>query len=319
MATETEIQANILKLQSKINLLQEKACKMFGNILPKPLSMPKPNTTTLTKDQQERIEKNRLKAIQIRKKRSFESSTSSSSSSSSITTTNTNKRAKPNYHAGLSELEITPFQRNINETDKMISTLCEGFDELMEGGITSTDIFEVNGPSSSGKSQLVHQILTSVVVNSTTDKAIMIDTSNSFRPSRILQIAKGNSFIGGKKIKIGSDTSLLDRIQFARCANYDHLLGLLTSVLEREDTCSLPRLVVVDSISRLFRCVDHKKRQESRQSLNLVMTTLKKLTQRNVAVVITNEVTADFSANEGSTKAFKPAGGQQITKFLVSE
>ena len=115
----------------------------------------------------------------------------------------------------------------------------------------------------------------------------------------------------------GDTKPLLDRVKYAACSTSDHLLALLTSVIERKDP-ALPRLVVVDSISNLFRCVDASKRKESKQQLQQTMLALQQLTKRDVAVVITNEVTADFNAIPGSAKTFKPAGGKSITKYLTA-
>ena len=81
--------------------------------------------------------------------------------------------------------------------------------------------------------------------------------------------------------------------------------------------------MVVDSIIRLYRFPDEKqqseKRGEEKRQLTEVLQKLQGLSRRGVAVVVTNEVSADLSAKSSShSQAFKPAGGVLLARFLTA-
>ena len=239
------------------------------------------NSTPLTDIQIRRISENKKRALE--RKKQVESISSSSN-------------------------DVKPFQRDVGENP--ISTLVEDLDKLFEGGVGDSDFVEINGPSSSGKTQMVHQLMASVVTRSSTDRVVFLDTSGGFRPKRIVDICTGNLVNYS-----GSTKQLLDRIQYASVHRSDQLNAYVEMIAKSKDN-ALPRLIVVDSIIKLSRCVDSDQRQEQRIILKSIMSTLQQLSKRGVSVVVTNEVTADFSAP--SSKGFKPAGGKQITRFLTA-
>ena len=136
--------------------------------------------------------------------------------------------------------------------------------------------------------------------------AMYIDTEGSFRPERILQIAK----------RFGLDEDrCLDNVAYARAHNTDQQNQLLRdgAALMCENRFAL---LVVDSATALYR-TDFSGRGElsARQmSLGKFLRGLQKLADEfGVAVVITNQVVAQvdggamFAAN-----AAKPIGGHII-------
>jgi RecA/RadA recombinase len=271
-----QIEAAMAKLKEEMEVLQEKM---------------QPNSTNLTEDQLQRIRENKKRALE--RKKQVEST-----------------RKKQKVSTSTSSSEVKPFQRDVGENP--ISTLVEDLDTLLQGGVGASDFVEINGPSSSGKTQLVHQLLASVVVRSSTERCVLLDTSGGFRPKRIVDICRGKlvNFVGDTK-------TLLDRIQYASVHRSDQLNALVDMIKESKSE-ALPRLVVVDSIIKLSRCVDSNQRLEEKNLLQSVMMSLRELSKRGVSVVVKNEVTADFSAPAGSSKGFKPAGGKQITSFLTA-
>ena len=250
-----------------------------------------------------------------RKKQKLTNSNSSSSTSNGSTCSTGSSSSDILSNTGTSEREPPKKFARIQMADEpKLSFLCSGLDSLLDGGLNKNDILEIHGPSASGKTQLVHQLLASVVVSNATDKCILLDTSTGFRPKRVIDICFGANTATALNEKEVSKQSLLDRIQYAAITQSVQLESLVQSIADRNDAF-LPRLVVVDNVIKLFR--SGKDRTKDNQSLSTVMKTLKILSQRGVVVVVVNEVSADFNAKMGAVKNFKPAGGQKITKHLT--
>jgi meiotic recombination protein DMC1 len=134
-------------------------------------------------------------------------------------------------------------------------------------------------------------------------KVAYIDTEGTFRPERIQKIAE----------RFGLDSDVvLDNILYARVYNHDMQMQILTPLVAKmvEEKFSL---IIVDSIMALFR-VDFSGRgelAERQQKLGKLMAQLTKIAEQfNVAIFITNQVTADPGG--GSTfmaDPKKPVGG----------
>ena len=293
LTPEEEIKAAMTKLQGEMQVLQEKM---------------QPNST-LTDIQIRRISENKKRALERKKQVSRKKQkVSQEKVSQDVDLPRISSSSSSSSSSSFSSNDVKPFQRDVGENP--ISTLVEDLDKLFEGGVGDSDFVEINGPSSSGKTQMVHQLMASVVTRSSTDRVVFLDTSGGFRPKRIVDICTGNlvNFLGDTK-------PLLDRIQYASVHRSDQLNAYVEMIAKSKDN-ALPRLIVVDSIIKLSRCVDSDQRQEQRIILKSIMSTLQQLSKRGVSVVVTNEVTADFSAP--SSKGFKPAGGKQITRFLTA-
>ena len=114
-----------------------------------------------------------------------------------------------------------------------------------------------------------------------------IDTENTFRPERIIQLAKG--------IDIDSEEAL-SKIMVAKAYNSDHQMLLAEKVesLIKEQGKNV-KLVVVDSLMAHFRAefIGRGTLAERQQKLNRHMNTLKKLANtNNLCVFVTNQVMA---------------------------
>lgn len=117
-------------------------------------------------------------------------------------------------------------------------------------------------------------------------KVLFIDGESTFRPERIIQIAKG----------LGLDpTKTLKNIITARAFNSDHQMLLAEKaeeIVKKENI----KLIIVDSLTAHFRA-DFSGRGEladRQQKLNKHMHTLMKLASTyNLCVYVTNQVSAD--------------------------
>jgi DNA repair protein RadA len=170
-----------------------------------------------------------------------------------------------------------------------IKTGSEGFDEVMGGGFETGAITELFGEFGSGKTQVVHQLAVNVQLpkdqGGLDGKVIYIDTENTFRPERIIQMSK----------KAGLDPDqVLKNIKIARAYNSDHQM-LLAEKAEDLLKSGEYRLLIVDSLTAHFRAefIGRGTLSERQQKLNRHMHTLLKIADMyNVAVVVTNQVMA---------------------------
>jgi DNA repair protein RadA len=128
-----------------------------------------------------------------------------------------------------------------------ITTGSKALDALLGGGIETQAITELVGEFGTGKTQLCHTLC--VTVQLPKEKgglevgALFIDTEGTFRPERIVQIAKKHRLEAEKALK---------NIIYARVYNSDHQVLLVDKAWE---ICSQHpiRLIIVDSLTSQFR------------------------------------------------------------------
>lgn len=170
----------------------------------------------------------------------------------------------------------------------------KSLNDLLGGGLQSQAITEAHGPFGCGKSQMGFTL--SVIVAGAkpgefgTDKkgsppeVAFIDTEGTFRPGRIRQIAE----------KLGyNPDEVLSRIHCARAYNSDHQMLLAEKIGEMINNGANIKLIVVDSLTSMFRNEYTGRGQlaERQQKLNRHMHTLQKLSDvYNLAVFVTNQV-----------------------------
>lgn len=170
-----------------------------------------------------------------------------------------------------------------------ISTNAKSLDELLGGGIETQAITEFAGEFGTGKTQLAHQA--AVNIQLPTDQgglnaeAVYIDTESTFRPERIVDMAKA--------VGLAPEVALA-HIHVARAFNSNHQMLLVNKAQElaREKPV---RLIVVDSLTSHFRS-EYPGRGElapRQQLLNKHLHELLKFADTyNAAVIVTNQVSA---------------------------
>lgn len=170
-----------------------------------------------------------------------------------------------------------------------IQTGSDGFNEVMGGGFETGAITELFGEFGSGKTQVGHQLAVNVQVSQESGglggKVIYIDTENTFRPERILQMAE--------KMGLEPDQTLKN-IKIARAYNSDHQM-LLAEKAEDLLKSGEYKLLVVDSLTAHFRAefIGRGTLSERQQKLNKHMHQLLKVADMyNCCVVVTNQVMA---------------------------
>lgn len=168
-----------------------------------------------------------------------------------------------------------------------ISTGSTSFDALLGGGIETGAITEIFSEFGGGKTQIGHilAVRSQMLAEEPDAVAVYIDTENTFRPERIVQLAKGAGIDPDETLK---------RIKIARAYNSDHQVLLVEKV---EDLINKEKLnvkvVIVDSLTAHFRAefIGRGTLADRQQKLNKHMHMLLKLADTyNIAVYVTNQV-----------------------------
>ncbi len=168
-----------------------------------------------------------------------------------------------------------------------ITTGSSVLDNLLGGGIETQAITELFGEFGSGKTQIAHQLSVNVQLpkdqGGLGKKVIYIDTENTFRPERIVQMAEGRGV---------DPDEILENIRIAKATNSD---DQMLWAEKASDICQEGDvgLLVVDSLNSQFRA-DYTGRgslAERQQKLNRHMHAIQKIGfVNNLAVVVTNQV-----------------------------
>ncbi|MCJ7571369.1 MAG: DNA repair and recombination protein RadA [Candidatus Thermoplasmatota archaeon] len=180
-------------------------------------------------------------------------------------------------------------------------------DELVGGGFESQAIIELFGEFGSGKTQIAHQLC--IIVQLPKEKggmdghAFYIDTENTFRPERIVQMAEAYD--------LDADEAL-SKIHVARAYNSNHQMLLVDKVKELSKEVPA-RLLVVDSLTAHFRAeyIGRGALADRQQKLNKHMHDLLRWGDLNNGVVcVTNQVAAKPDAFFGDPT--RPIGGHIV-------
>jgi len=185
-----------------------------------------------------------------------------------------------------------------------IGTGCEVFDNILAGGFESGAITEAYGQFGSGKTQLSHLMVVRALLEKPENKAIFIDTENTFRADRIKDFAEAN----GLKYE-----EVMERIYVARAYNSDHQMLLVDEIEKMVQTDDSYRIIVVDSLTSHFRSefIGRGTLAMRQQKLNRHMHQLLKLADLyNMIVLVTNQVMSNPAQMFGDPT--KPIGGHIV-------
>jgi len=188
-----------------------------------------------------------------------------------------------------------------------ISTGTNCLDLLFDGGVETQALTEVYGEFGSGKTQFCHTMC--VNVQKTKEQGgqdggvLYIDTENTFRPERIVSIAKANGMDPEK---------VLDRIIVARAYNSAHQILILEEAgpIIKENNI---KLIVADSAAGLFRAeyLGRGTLSERQQRLNKFLHLLVRTAETyNCAAIATNQVMSSPDVFFGDPT--RPIGGNIV-------
>jgi len=188
-----------------------------------------------------------------------------------------------------------------------IPTGSPALDKIIGGGVETQGVTEVYGEFGSGKSQIAHQLCVNVQLpqeqGGLNGKVVYIDTENTFRPERIVQMARA----------AGLDPErVLDGIYVARAHTTDHQMLLAEKAADIAKNDGV-KLVVVDSVTSLFRTeyCGRGALAERQQKLGRHIAGLHKLAELNdLAVFVTNQVQSRPDVFFGDPT--RPVGGHVL-------
>lgn len=188
-----------------------------------------------------------------------------------------------------------------------ITTGTQCLDQLLDGGIETQALTEVYGEFGSGKTQFCHTLCVTVQKpkeeGGLNGGVLYIDTENTFRPERIVSIAKANGMDPEK---------VLDNIIVARAYNSAHQTLILEeagAIIEQHNI----KLIIADSAVGLFRSeyLGRGTLSDRQQRLNRFMHLLVRTAETyNCAAVATNQVMASPDIFFGDPT--KPIGGNVV-------
>ncbi len=187
---------------------------------------------------------------------------------------------------------------------RRMTTGCSSLDQLLNGGIETESLTEFYGEFGTGKSQLCQQFCVTAQLpeeqGGLDGGALYIDTENTFRPERVMQIAPRFGIDGQDALK---------GIIFAEAYTSNHQIVLLENADEIIKENNI-RLIIIDSVMSHFRSeyLGREMLAPRQQQLNKHLHRLMRLARAfNAAAVITNQVTSQPDAF--FNKSVTPVGG----------
>lgn len=194
-----------------------------------------------------------------------------------------------------------------------LTTGCEALNNLLGGGVETQAVLELIGQYGVGKTQICHALCVYVqqthVNGGLEGSALYIDTEGTFRPERVLEIARCRGIVSDQ---------ILRNIIVARAFNSDHQILIVEKLDEliREKNI---KLVIVDSIISHFRAeyLGRESLPMRQQRLNQHLHRLLRIAEiYNIPIIVTNQVVASPDAFFGPPN--KPAGGHVLAHLSTT-
>lgn len=188
-----------------------------------------------------------------------------------------------------------------------LTTGSKALDKIVDGGLETQTISEFYGEYGSGKSQMCHQLCVNVQLplerGGLNGGVLYVDTENTFRLERIVQMAK----------HVGLDPEqAVKNIIYAEAYTSDHQMFLLENADEIIKANNI-KLIIVDSLTAHFRSeyIGREMLASRQQRLNKHMHKLVALARAfNAVAVVTNQVMAKPDQFFGD--AIHPIGGNIV-------
>jgi DNA repair protein RadA len=188
-----------------------------------------------------------------------------------------------------------------------LSTGSKALDKMVDGGLETQTISEFYGEYGSGKSQICHQLCVNVQLppekGGLNGSALYVDTENTFRLERIVQMSKAAGLDPEQAVK---------NIIYAEAYTSDHQMFLLENADEIIKANNI-KLIIVDSLTAHFRSeyIGREMLASRQQRLNKHMHKLIGLARAfNAVAVVTNQVMAKPDQFFGD--AIHPIGGNIV-------
>ena len=200
-------------------------------------------------------------------------------------------------------------------TVEKLTTSSTTFDELLGGGVETQSITEFYGQYGSGKTQFILQLAVNATLpieqGGLDGEVAIIDTENTFRPERIISMAKA--------LELDPD-DVLSKIHVGRAYNSHQQMLMVKKVTKLAKERPI-KMLAVDSLTGAFRAeyIGRGTLADRQGKINAHMTELASFGDlNNAAVVVTNQVSSNPAAFFGDPT--KPIGGNIVghtSKFRI--
>jgi len=178
-----------------------------------------------------------------------------------------------------------------------ITTGSRALDELLGGGIETQGITEFYGEYRTGKTQICHTVAVTVQLpmdgGGLHGRALYVDTEGTFRPERIVPIAK----------RFGLDPEkVLENIIVARAFSTDHQIEIIRKAKKYIWQRNI-KVIIVDSLTNHFRAeyVGIDTLAVRQQKLNVHIHDIQRLAYAfDIAAIVTNQVVTNPATFYGS-------------------
>ena len=195
----------------------------------------------------------------------------------------------------------------MRQTVLRLTSGSKALDGMLDGGLETQSITEFYGEYGSGKSQICHQLCVNVQLpperGGLNGAALYVDTENTFRLERIVQMSK----------HLGLDPEqVVKNIIYAEAYTSDHQMFLLENADEVIKANNV-KLIIVDSLTAHFRSeyIGREMLAPRQQRLNKHMHKLISLARAfNTVAVVTNQVMSKPDVFFGD--AVHPIGGHIV-------
>jgi len=193
------------------------------------------------------------------------------------------------------------------KSESRIASGSSNLDDLLGGGFETKSITELYGEFGTGKTQLCHTLCITVQKKSGTDgsvgKALYVDTENTFRPERIVSIAKARKL---------DPKPILENIIVSKAFNSSHQEMIIQEAPHIIQTHGI-RLLIIDSAISHYRAefLGRALLSERQQKMNKLLHVLLRIAETcSLAVIITNQILSSPDVLFGDP--FRPAGGNVV-------
>lgn len=211
------------------------------------------------------------------------------------------KPKRPHFLMKASELMIRPFDK--------ISTLIEGLDSALGGGIRCGQITEISGEAGAGKSNLATQIGMLVMLpkndNGFDGNVLLIHTEGE---GKLKLAVKRYSNLAAAA---NNEELIRNKLHVINCGNEFELVEIINRLAETLDKTPTVKLVIIDSMTCAFIQTDQENLdrefydKRSRRLTRIIKTLAQFAWDRRLAIIVTNHVS--FNSKLGETR---PAMGK---------
>ncbi len=188
-----------------------------------------------------------------------------------------------------------------------LTTGSKALDGILDGGLETQTITEFYGEYGSGKSQICHQLCVNVQLpperGGLNGAALYVDTENTFRTERIVQMAR--------HLRLDPE-QVVKNIIYAEAYTSDHQMFLMDNADEIVKQNNI-KLIIIDSLTAHFRSeyIGREMLASRQQRLNKHMHKIIRLARAfNTVAVVTNQVMAKPDVFFGD--AVHPIGGHIV-------